>query len=171
MANVNDEYRLNRSQQAPVFRKRIDENKRAHQLSDKQYAASALNYPDRGFEQQNNSQRHHRHVDQVPFDMKKDGHARWNQNYSTQDIYLGYCVAEGLFVDILMKNDSTRTGRIESYDNWSLLVTYEGKKSLLFKSGVMAITVSDRNETGKNQDYMGGRRLSDFSSEYSHNPA
>ncbi len=100
----------------------------------------------------------------------KSENLRWRQNYNTQDYYLGQCVRDALLVDILMKNDSIRKGRIESFDNWSLLVSYEGRQCLLFKSGVMAITVAER-DTIVASDYFTAEKLSDFGSEYAHNPS
>lgn len=167
MVNLEHENNLSSSQQGPVFRRRIDDKKRTQPGSDQRYGTSALSYSER---QAAMSQSFDQHNSMLQHEGKKANPMRWQQNYSTQDLYLGYCVSEGLIVDILMKNDSTRQGRIESYDNWSLLISYEGKKSLLFKSGVMAITASDRDET-RNKDYFGAQHLSDFSSDYSHNPA
>ncbi len=167
MSHLKKEYNSNKTQHTAVFRRRIDEKNQVKPETKTRYAASALNYPDRHTGLSNTYDQQESMFHQA---AKKNDAVRWQQNYSTQDIYLGHCVSEGLIVDILMKNDSTRRGRIESYDNWSLLVAYEGKRSLLFKSGVMAITAANGDES-YNKDYFGAQHLSDFSSEYSHNPA
>lgn len=104
-------------------------------------------------------------------DDSRKSKTRWNQNYNTQDKFLGQLVRERTLVDIQMKNDSIRSGRIESYDNWSLLLIFDGYPCLLFKSGIMSINLSQRNERQDNMDYSGSRILSDFRSEYAYDPA
>lgn len=127
-----------------VFSRRIDVNKQAQRIQGNSYAGSTFN-----------SGGGHK-----PYEHNK----RWAQNHDTQDNFLGQMLREGTVVDILMKNDSIRSGSIESYDNWSILINYDGQKSLLFKSGVMAIT-PNYNQRAPKKDYQ-HNHLSDYNSDY-----
>lgn len=142
MAKSNYENAYKQEQHEPVFRRRIDANKQAHHIQNNPYGASALNY---GGEKRS-------------YDQNK----RWNQNHDTQDRFLGQLTRESTRVDILLKNDSVRSGRIESYDNWSILIEYEGQRSLLFKSGVMAITPCPSDQA---MSYRSGQIISDYLSD------
>lgn len=126
-----------------AFRRRIDVNKQAQRVQANPYAPSALNY-------------HSEH-------RKHDTGRRWNQNHDTQDRFLGKMQRQACLVDVLLKNDSLRSGRIESYDNWSILLEYDGKKSLLFKSSVMAVT---ETENEKEIAYQRGQVMSEFMADY-----
>lgn len=127
----------------PVFRRRIDVNRQAQRVQANPYAPSAINY----------------HGEE----RKRDSNKRWNQNHDTQDRFLGKMQRQACMVDVLLKNDSLRSGRIESYDNWSILLEYEGKKSLLFKSSVMAVT---ETESEKEVAYQRGQVMSEFLADY-----
>lgn len=58
---------------------------------------------------------------------------------SLQDRFLS-CVKENkTTLDVYLKNESIRRGKILDYDNWTILLLSDGKYYLLFKSAVMGI--------------------------------
>ncbi len=136
------------SNREAVFRRRIDMNHKAIEI-------------------QEDAHSHHRRKNQT----NQYGTARWNQNFSTQDIFLCDCIKNKVRVDILMKNDSLRTGRIESYDNWSLLLSYEDKKCLLFKSGIIAIIPHEQSYEIEDLNFLHRHTVSDVRAKYPQDPA
>lgn len=58
---------------------------------------------------------------------------------SLQDEFLSQCIVQEINVDIFLRNESIRTGRVIDYDNWSVLIETEEKQYLLFKSAIMGI--------------------------------
>lgn len=63
---------------------------------------------------------------------------------SVQDPFLNYCVREGTEVNLILKNDGVKNGIIRGFDNWSILISDKDENvSLIFKSGISAITPAD----------------------------
>lgn len=58
---------------------------------------------------------------------------------SLQDRFLAGAVRARATLDVYMKNESLRRGRIVDYDNWSILLISDSKQYLLFKSSIMGI--------------------------------
>ncbi len=65
---------------------------------------------------------------------------RSDKRKSLQDEFLTQCIMEEIEVDIFLRNESVRAGKVLAYDNWSVLISdSQSKQYLMFKSAIMGI--------------------------------
>lgn len=78
--------------------------------------------------------------------VKKGGEVRYKKPnpsfgefHNLQDEFLAAAINQEVDVDIFLRNESVRQGKLLAYDNWSVLLASSGKQYLLFKSAIMGI--------------------------------
>ncbi len=68
-----------------------------------------------------------------------------NANLSLQDSYLSQARQEGLMVIVYLTNGAKLEGKVKGFDNFTLVLSNNGREHLIYKHAVSTITPLRRN--------------------------